>query len=114
MNELWHADVCHGPALAIDGRSVPLRIHALLDDHPIFLLDEAHLLHQDVFEHLHILANHDWDARALLSLVLVGIPETRDRLSLHKKACRSRLASTRGFASAKRPRRTPPSTSHSA
>jgi len=52
--------------------------------HPIFLLDEAHLLHQDVLEHLHILANHEWDARALLSLVLVGLPETRDRLALHK------------------------------
>lgn len=33
VNELWHADVCHGPALTIDGRSVPLRIHALFDDH---------------------------------------------------------------------------------
>jgi general secretion pathway protein A len=30
------------------------------------------------------LANHEWDARALLSLVLVGLPETRDRLALHK------------------------------
>jgi transposase InsO family protein len=29
---LWHADVCHGPALTIDGKSRPLRIHALLDD----------------------------------------------------------------------------------
>jgi type II secretory pathway predicted ATPase ExeA len=52
--------------------------------HPVVLLDEAHLLHQDVLEHLHILANHEWDARALLSLVLVGLPEMRDRLSLHK------------------------------
>ena len=33
VNQLWHADVCHGPALSIDGRSLPLRIHALLDDH---------------------------------------------------------------------------------
>jgi putative transposase len=33
VNELWHADVCHGPALNIGGRSLPLRIHALLDDH---------------------------------------------------------------------------------
>lgn len=32
-NALWHADVCHGPALRIGGRSVPLRIHAILDDH---------------------------------------------------------------------------------
>ncbi|MFK7989957.1 MAG: DDE-type integrase/transposase/recombinase, partial [Sandaracinaceae bacterium] len=31
-NALWHADVCHGPALRIDGASVPLRIHAILDD----------------------------------------------------------------------------------
>lgn len=29
---LWHADVCHGPALTIDSKSRPLRIHALLDD----------------------------------------------------------------------------------
>jgi len=31
-NQLWHADVCHGASLKINGRSVPLRIHALLDD----------------------------------------------------------------------------------
>ena len=30
--QLWHADVCHGPALRIDGRAVPLRIHAIMDD----------------------------------------------------------------------------------
>jgi putative transposase len=30
--QLWHADVCHGPALTIDGRTKPLRIHAILDD----------------------------------------------------------------------------------
>lgn len=29
---LWHADVCHGPSLVIDGRHHPLRIHAILDD----------------------------------------------------------------------------------
>jgi putative transposase len=29
---LWHGDVCYGPALTIDGKSRPLRIHALLDD----------------------------------------------------------------------------------
>ena len=31
-HEVWHADVMHGPALDVDGRSVPLRIHAILDD----------------------------------------------------------------------------------
>lgn len=50
--------------------------------HPVFLLDEAHLLHQDVLDHLHILANYDWDSRALLSLVLVGLPEMNNRLAL--------------------------------
>jgi type II secretory pathway predicted ATPase ExeA len=25
--------------------------------HPVFLIDEAHLLHQDVLDHLHILLN---------------------------------------------------------
>jgi len=29
---LWHADVCHGPALRVGKKSVALRIHALLDD----------------------------------------------------------------------------------
>lgn len=29
---LWHGDVCHGPTLHLDGKSVPVRIHALLDD----------------------------------------------------------------------------------
>ena len=43
--------------------------------HPVFLLDEAHLLRQDTLEHLHILMNYEWDSRALLSLVLVGLPE---------------------------------------
>ena len=52
--------------------------------HPVFLLDEAHLLHQDVMDHLHILLNYHWDSRALLSLVLVGLPELRDRLMLRR------------------------------
>ena len=30
--QLWHADVCHGAKLDVDGRAVPLRIHAILDD----------------------------------------------------------------------------------
>lgn len=52
--------------------------------HPVLLIDEAHLLHQDVLDHLHILANYEWDSKALLSLVLVGLPETRQRLCLAK------------------------------
>lgn len=52
--------------------------------HPVFLLDEAHLLHQDVLDHLHILGNYEWDKRPLLSLVLVGLPELHDRMKLRK------------------------------
>ena len=52
--------------------------------HPVFLLDESHLLHQDVLDHLHILANYDWDSGPLLSLVLVGLPEMNERLRLRK------------------------------
>jgi type II secretory pathway predicted ATPase ExeA len=50
--------------------------------HPVFLLDEAHLLHQQVLAHLHILANYEWDSSALLSIVLVGLPELDQRLRL--------------------------------
>ena len=50
--------------------------------HPVFLLDEAHLLHQDVLDHLHILLNYAWDSRALLSLILVGLPDFEHRLRL--------------------------------
>jgi general secretion pathway protein A len=52
--------------------------------HPIFLLDEAHLLHADTLDHLHILLNYEWDSRALLSLVLIGLPELMDRLELRR------------------------------
>jgi type II secretory pathway predicted ATPase ExeA len=52
--------------------------------HPVFLLDEAHLLHQDTLDHLHILLNYEWDSRPLLSLILVGLPELADRLALRR------------------------------
>lgn len=52
--------------------------------HPAFLLDEAHLLQQQVLDHLHILANYEWDSAALLSLVLVGLPELDNQLRLSR------------------------------
>jgi type II secretory pathway predicted ATPase ExeA len=60
--------------------------------HPVFLLDEAHLLHQDVLDHLHILCNYEWDSKALLSLLLVGLPELRERMSRrHQRSLYSRI-----------------------
>jgi len=52
--------------------------------HPVFLLDECHLMHQDVLDHLHIVTNYAWDSAPLLSLVLVGLPELRDRMELRR------------------------------
>ena len=52
--------------------------------HPVFLVDEAHLLHQDTLDHLHILTNYGWDSQPLLTLVLVGLPELWDRLALRR------------------------------
>lgn len=50
--------------------------------HPVFILDEAQLLRDDVLQHLHILSNYSWDQKPLLSLVLVGLPDLWRRLSL--------------------------------
>lgn len=52
--------------------------------HSVFLVDEAQLLRQDVLEHLHILANFEWDRRPLLSIFLVGLPELWTTLGLRK------------------------------
>jgi putative transposase len=46
---LWHGDVCHGPALLVDGRSRPLRIHAFLDDASRYVVAlEAHHAEREV------------------------------------------------------------------
>jgi general secretion pathway protein A len=64
--------------------AVSQRVHDFASEqiHPVFLLDEAHLLHQDTLDHLHILLNYEWDSRALLSLVLVGLTDLEARLRL--------------------------------
>jgi transposase InsO family protein len=42
-NALWHGDVCYGPSLHVDGGTLPLRIHGLLDDASrYFVALEAH------------------------------------------------------------------------
>ncbi len=52
--------------------------------HPVLLLDEAHLLHQDTLDHLHILLNYEWDSQPLLSIILIGLPELEHRLQLRR------------------------------
>jgi transposase InsO family protein len=46
---LWHGDVCHGPALRVDGKPRHLRIHALLDDASRYVVAlEAHHTEREV------------------------------------------------------------------
>jgi type II secretory pathway predicted ATPase ExeA len=71
--------------------------------HPVFLLDEAHLLHQDTLDHLHILLNYQWDSKALLSLVLVGLPELDDRLAARRNRSLYSRLSRRLYVSALSP-----------
>jgi len=48
-NALWHGDVCHGPNLQVDGHTLPLRIHGLLDDTSrYFVALEAHHAEREV------------------------------------------------------------------
>lgn len=48
--------------------------------HPVFMLDEAQLMQDQVLQHLHVLANYEWDQQPLLSLLLVGLPDLWRRL----------------------------------
>lgn len=46
---LWHGDVCYGPALSINGKSRPVRIHALLDDASRYVVAlEAHHTEREI------------------------------------------------------------------
>lgn len=38
VGELWHADVCHGRAITVDGKTVRVRVHALLDDKSRYII----------------------------------------------------------------------------
>lgn len=88
----FYRQLCHALALAPSATAAAVfyavsnHVEELGRDHihPVFLLDEAHLLHQDTLDHLHILLNYSWDSKALLSLVLVGLPELEDRLRLRR------------------------------
>jgi len=55
VDALWHADVCHGPAMKIAGRAVPLRIHALLDDHSRYVVAIVATTHEREVEMLALL-----------------------------------------------------------
>lgn len=86
----FYRTLCHALGLSSTSSAANLYlavetyVHSSRRDktHPVFLLDEAHLLREDFLEHIHILLNYEWDAQALLSVVLVGLPDMESRLSL--------------------------------
>jgi type II secretory pathway predicted ATPase ExeA len=49
--------------------------------HPVLLLDEAQLMSSSMLEQLHLLLNYRMDSRAFLSVILIGLPELRERLA---------------------------------
>lgn len=53
---------------------------ALSKVHPVILFDEAQLLPVRVLEQLPVLLNFQMDSKPFLSVVLIGLPELRDRL----------------------------------
>jgi len=88
----FYRHLCHalGITAASDSGSVFRAVTAYVEDqsrdriHPVFLLDEAHLVQQTMLEHLHVLLNYQWDRKALLSVILVGLPELSDRLQMRR------------------------------
>ncbi len=65
-------------------RQVQAHVEELADEqkiHPVLLLDEAHLLATPVLECLHVLLNYRMDSRSFLSVILIGLPELKDRLA---------------------------------
>ena len=65
-------------------RQLQAHIEEVADEqkvHPILLIDEAQLVPTSMLEQLHILLNYRMDSRAFLSVILVGLPELRDRLA---------------------------------
>lgn len=65
-------------------RQVQAHIEEVADEqkiHPLLLLDEAQLMPLSMLEQLHLLLNFRMDSRAFLSVILVGLPELRERLA---------------------------------
>lgn len=97
----FYRQICH--ALGLDAKATAASVFYAITTHiaelgresvhPVLIVDEAHLLHQDVLDHLHILGNFEWDSAPLLTLILVGLPELEDRLGLRRnRSIYSRLA----------------------
>ena len=70
-----------------------VRLNQSKKQHPLLILDEAHLLRHAALEQLPLLLNFDMDSSHYLSLLLVGQPLLRRTLSLQlHEALRQRIA----------------------
>jgi len=79
-------------ALGIEAKLMPATLYAAIQKnlesiskervHPVLILDEAHMMPPSSLATLHVLANFDWDAEPIVSLVLIGLPELADNLKL--------------------------------
>jgi general secretion pathway protein A len=88
----FYRQVCH--ALSLNPKATAAAVFYAITTHvteltreriqPVLFIDEAHLLHQDVLDHLHILGNYEWDQAPLLTIILSGLPELEDRLALRR------------------------------
>jgi type II secretory pathway predicted ATPase ExeA len=64
-------------------RQIQKHVEDLADEqkiYPVIFLDEAQLMPFSMLEQLHLLLNFRMDSRAFLSVVLVGLPELKERL----------------------------------
>lgn len=65
-------------------RRLQTHIEEMADEqkvHPVLLLDEAQLMSSSMLEQLHLLLNFRMDSRAFLTVILIGLPELRERLA---------------------------------
>ena len=79
-------------ALGIECRLMPATLYTEIQkrlaslaaekQHPVLILDEAHMMPDASLATLHMLANFVWDMEPVVSLVLVGLPELADRLKI--------------------------------
>ncbi len=81
------AEVCHGPSLRV-GQAT----------------NRCASTPHDTLDHLHILHNYGWDSRALLSLIVVGLPARAPRAPLAPRFARPLARAHAGRARRRRPR----------
>jgi general secretion pathway protein A len=87
----FYRQVCY--ALGVEAKATPAAMFEAIQrectqaagehrQHAVLVVDEAHLMPDTTLAHMHLLANFQWDAEPLLSLVFVGLPELHERLRL--------------------------------